>query len=39
MIHQLDIALFLMIAAIVVVEVVYGIIISINRILDFIFKE
>lgn len=38
MIHQLDIALFLIVTAIAVVEVICRIIISVNLIMDFIFK-
>lgn len=38
MIYQLDIALSLIVTAIAVVEVIYRIIISVNSIMDFIFK-
>jgi hypothetical protein len=38
MIYHLDIALFLIVTAIAVFETVYRIIISVNRILNFIFK-
>lgn len=38
MIYPLDIPLFLIVSAIAVVEIVYRVIISVNRILNFIFK-
>lgn len=38
MIHQLNIALFLIVSTIAVFETIYWTIISANRIIDFIFK-
>lgn len=39
MIHQLQIALFIIVSAIAVVETIYWTVIGINRIIDFIIKH